>query len=141
MLKKCTISANSVTNSTISFNIMFHDNERYGGFRTELVEFACFPECNCLMSSFLFTSCYNVMSSLTSILCLENRTTRSETLTKTRCWGVVSLFGRNSATFEIDVKCPNSSPQLNDKQILFIEDNPATTKAFYFNGHNYIRVY
>ena len=81
------------------------------------------------------------MSSLTSILCLENRTTRSETLTKTRCWGVVSLFGRNSATFEIDVKCRNSSPQLNDKQILFIEDNPATTKAFYFNGHNYIRVY
>ena len=81
------------------------------------------------------------MSSLTSILCLDNRTTRSETLTKTQCWSVVSLFSMNSATFEIDVKCPNSAPKLNDKQILFIEDNPATTKVFYFNGHNYIRVY
>ena len=62
-----------------------HNNEKYGGFRTELVEFACFPECNCLMSSFLFTSCCNVMSSLTSILCLDNRKTRSEASTKTQC--------------------------------------------------------
>ena len=58
--------------------------EKYGRFWTELVEFACFPECKCLMSSFLFTSCYNVMSSLMSILCLDNRTTLSETSTKTQ---------------------------------------------------------
>ena len=32
--------------------------------RTELVELAWFFKCNCLMSLFLFTSCYNVMSSL-----------------------------------------------------------------------------
>ena len=82
MLKKCTISTDSLRNTTINFNISSHNNERYGGFRTELVEFACFPECNCLMSSFLFTSCYNVMSSLTSISCLDNRTTGSETSTK-----------------------------------------------------------
>ena len=81
MLRKCTISTDSLTNS-VSI-LCSHDNERYGGFRTELVEFACFPEYNCLMPSFLFTSCCNVMSSLTSILCLENRTTRSETSTKT----------------------------------------------------------
>ena len=62
-----------------------HDNEKYDIFWTGLVEFAWFPECNCLMSSFLFTSCYDVMSSLTLILCLDNRTTRSETLTKTQC--------------------------------------------------------
>ena len=66
MLKKCTISTHSPTNSTIYVSILYsHDNERYGGFRAELVEFACFPKCNCLMPSFLFTSCYNVMSSLT----------------------------------------------------------------------------
>ena len=34
------------------------------------------------MSSFLFTSCYNVMFSLTSTLCLDNRITRSESSTK-----------------------------------------------------------
>ena len=65
--------------------------EKYGRFCTELVEFACVPECKCLMSSFLFTSCYNVISSLTSILCLDNRKTRSETSTKTQsifCWGL-----------------------------------------------------
>ena len=62
-----------------------HDNEKYGRFWTEIVELACFPECNCLMSLFLLTSCYNVMSSLTSIICLDNRTTLSETLTKTQC--------------------------------------------------------
>ena len=62
-----------------------HDNEKYGRFWTEIVELACFPECNCSMSLFLLTSCYNVMSSLTSIICLDNRTTLSETLTKTQC--------------------------------------------------------
>ena len=43
-------------------------------FRTELVEFACFHECNCLMYLFFFTSCYNIMSSLMSILCFDSRT-------------------------------------------------------------------
>ena len=62
-----------------------HDNEKYGRFWTEIVELACFPECNCLMSLFLLTSCYNVMSSLTSVICLDNRTTLCETLTKTQC--------------------------------------------------------
>ena len=57
----------------------------YDRFQTELVQCAWFPECNCLMSSFLFTSCYNVMSSVTSVLYLDNRTTRSETSTKTQC--------------------------------------------------------
>ena len=37
------------------------------------------------MPSFLFTSCYNVMSYLTSILCVDNRTTLSETSAKTQC--------------------------------------------------------
>ena len=86
ILEKCTISTDLVTNSAIGFKIMFaHDNEKYVRFRTKLIEFAWFPECNCLMSSFLFTSFYNVMSSLTSILCLENRTTRSETSPKPQC--------------------------------------------------------
>ena len=83
MLKKCTISTNLVTNSVLSFNIMFNYNEKYDRFWTELVEFSWFPECNCLMSSFLFTSCCSVMSSLVSILCLDKRTTGFETSTKT----------------------------------------------------------
>ena len=58
--------------------LCLHDNEKYDRFRTEIVEFVVFPECNRLVSSFLFTRCYNVMSSLTSILCLNNRITRSE---------------------------------------------------------------
>ena len=44
-----------------------------------------FSECKCLMPSSLFTSSYNVMSSLKSVLCLDNKTTRSETSTKTQC--------------------------------------------------------
>ena len=52
--------------------------------RTELVESASFPECNRLMSLFLFTSLYNIMSSLTPLLCLENGTTRSEMVAKIR---------------------------------------------------------
>ena len=37
------------------------------------------------MSSYLFKSCYNVMSSLMSIFCLDNRAVRSEASTKTHC--------------------------------------------------------
>ena len=32
--------------------------------------------CNCLMSSLIFTSCYNVLSSFTSIICLHNSRTQ-----------------------------------------------------------------
>ena len=40
MLKKCTTSANSVTNSVISFHSMFNDDKKYDRFWTELAEFA-----------------------------------------------------------------------------------------------------
>ena len=46
------------------------------------LELAVFLECNCLMSSFLFASCYNVMSSFTSILCLDKKAKRSKMSTK-----------------------------------------------------------
>ena len=55
-----------------------YDHEKCDRFQTELVDIVVFPECDCLISSFLFTSCNNVISSLTSILYLDNKTTRSE---------------------------------------------------------------
>ena len=36
--KKGTFSANSTIDSVISFNIMYHDNESYNKFRTEIIE-------------------------------------------------------------------------------------------------------
>ena len=85
----------------INFNITSHDDEKYVIFWTELVEFAWFPECKSWMTSFLFTSCYIVMSSLTSILCLYHRTTRSETSTITKCifcWMVEIFMNRKVLT-------------------------------------------
>ena len=49
-----------VKNTPRQVGLSSHDNEKYDRFRTELVEFAWFIECNCLMSSLLFTSFYDV---------------------------------------------------------------------------------
>ena len=64
----------------------------------ELVEFARFTKCNYLMHLFLFTPCYNVMSYLTSVLCLDNAngTTNSETSTKTQCIFLLKIYPREN---------------------------------------------
>ena len=54
-----------------------YDNKKYDIYQTELEELSWFPECNCLTSSFLFTSFYNIMLSWTSVICLDSRTRRS----------------------------------------------------------------
>ena len=46
----------------------------------ELLEFAWFSECNCLISSFLYTTFYDLMLYLTSMLCLDNRARQFETV-------------------------------------------------------------
>ena len=62
------------------------------------------------MSSFLFTSCYNVLPSLTSIVCLDNRTTRSETSTKTQCifWWRKYVHAKIS-TLKLGIHCTLSN--------------------------------
>ena len=80
MLKKCAVPTNSVTNSVISFDIMFKWLRKIWHILDWLVEFAAFPEYNCSSLFFFFISCCNIISSLTSIF--DKRTARSRASTK-----------------------------------------------------------
>ena len=89
------------------------------------------------MSSFLFTSYYNVMSSLKSVLCFGDRTTRSETSTETQCvfWWRKLMLAKNQNFFNSQKSIPAKYKEL----LVPIRDQKKS--LFLWNSKSFFAVY